>query len=169
LDEGRRDRENVLRAITIFEEIEAEERAKVSELFDDRGAVTDHFRWITDGLYEGVVFNRETEAVEVRRKDGIQLRAEKLSGGAYDQLYLSVRLALAERLLKDRKGFFMMDDPFIKSDRDRLHRQLEVLKRISESGWQIIYFSAKEEIRDALGEGIEKGTIHHLPIESLWS
>jgi hypothetical protein len=85
-----------------------------------------------------------------RNEDGKILEAEKLSGGAYDQLYLSIRLALGEKLLKGKKGFFIMDDPFVKADSDRLKRQIEMLWRIKDLGWQILYFSAKGEIKDIL-------------------
>ncbi len=52
-----------------------------------------------------------------------------------------------------------MDDPFIKADPDRLVAQIETLKTISELGWQIIYFSAKGEIRDALDVDIKNGGV----------
>ncbi|MEM5801014.1 MAG: hypothetical protein QXD54_05595, partial [Candidatus Aenigmatarchaeota archaeon] len=106
----------------------------------------------TDHFYEEVIFNQETEKIEVRRVDGKVLEADKLSGGAYDQLYFSIRVALGEKLLKGEQGFFIMDDPFIKADPNRLNKQIEVLKQISKLGWQIIYFSAKGEIRDLLKE-----------------
>ncbi len=66
-----------------------------------------------------------------------------LAGGAYDQLYFSIRLALAEKILKGKTGFFILDDPFIKSDHKRLAKQMDLLKKISKLGWQIIYFSSK--------------------------
>lgn len=90
-------------------------------------------------------------------------------GGAYDQLYLSVRLALGEKLLKGGKGFFIMDDPFIKADKERLQRQIDILKRISESGWQIIYFTAKDEVKDVLKKDIQSGKVQYIPIKGIFS
>ena len=75
---------------------------------------------------------------------------EQLSGGAYDQLYFSIRLALARKLLQGEKGFFLLDDPFIKADPRRLSRLLEMLLQLAAEGWQIIYFSSKGEVREAL-------------------
>ncbi|MCL0077979.1 hypothetical protein M1N61_02895, partial [Peptococcaceae bacterium] len=100
--------------------------------------------------------------------DGAILEAEKLSGGAYDQLYFSIRLALGEKLLKGKKGFFIMDDPFIKADPDRLQRQIEMLRKISESGWQVIYFSAKSEIKYTLKEDIESGAINYVEPQGIF-
>ncbi len=158
-------KDTVLKVIGIFEEIEVEEKGKVSELFGKESDISRYFNKITGGVYEEVLFNRETERIEVKRKDGTILHAEKLSGGAYDQLYLSIRLVLGEKILKGKKGFFIMDDPFIKADTERLNRQLEMLMKISELGWQVIYFSAKGEVVDVLNKGIKKGLINYVELQ----
>jgi len=62
-----------------------------------------------------------------------------------------------------------MDDPFIKADPDRLRRQIETLNKISELGWQVIYFSAKGEIKDTLKEDIEKGDINYIEVQGIFS
>lgn len=162
-------RDNVLKAMLIFGEIEREEKEKVAELFDKESPISQYFGGITGGLYEEVVLNQGIGQIEVKRADGTRLGAEKLSGGAYDQLYLSIRLALGEKLLEGKKGFFIMDDPFIKADADRLHRQIEMLKRISEAGWQIVYFSAKDEIEKALREDVKKGNVNRIGIQGMLS
>ncbi len=166
IHENEDNKNSVLNSIKIFEEIEKEERGKISTLFDKGSSVSRYFYEITNGLYEEVSLNQETYKIEVKRKDGTLLEAEKLSGGAWDQLYLSIRLSLGEKILKDGKGFFIMDDPFIKADFLRLQKQMEMLKKISESGWQIIYFSAKEEIKDALKKDIKKGVINYIEVQS---
>ena len=71
--------------------------------------------------------------------------------------------------MKGKKGFFIMDDPFVKADPDRLERQIEMLRKIAELGWQVLYFSAKGEIKEVLEEDIEKGTINHVEIQSIFS
>jgi len=169
VDENENNRSNVLEAIRIFEEIETEEKEKVSELFGRNSPTSKYFGEITDGLYEEAVFHREEERIKIRRKDNMLLEAEKLSGGAYDQLYFSIRLALGEKLLKDKKGFFIMDDPFIKADLDRLQRQIETLKSIAKLGWQVIYFSAKGEIKEILREEINCGCINYVELPGIFS
>jgi uncharacterized protein YhaN len=169
IDENESNKDNVLEVMKIFEEIEAEEKEKVSELFGKDSPIPKYFSEITDGLYEEVTFNQGTGKIEVKRRDGKILEAEKLSGGAYDQLYFSIRLALGEKLLKGEKGFFVMDDPFVKADPDRLQRQIEMLKKIYELGWQVMYFSAKGEIRDVLEEDIKKGAINNVEIQGIFS
>ncbi len=159
-------KDSILNSIKIFEEIEKEEKGKISTLFDKNSSISRYFYEITNGLYEEVSLNQETYKIEVRRKDGTLLEAEKLSGGALDQLYFSIRLSLGEKILKDEKGFFIMDDPFIKADSERLQRQIDTLKKISKSGWQIIYFSAKQEVKNALKEDIKKGAINYIEVQS---
>lgn len=169
LDENERNRDNALGVIRVFQEIESEERERVCELFETGSPVSQYFSDITGGFYEEVTLNQGTGQIEVKREDGVILGAAKLSGGAYDQLYLSIRLALGEKLLEGRTGFFIMDDPFIKADPDRLKRQVEMLKTISEVGWQIMYFSAKEEIKNVLKEDVERGVINRVEIQSILS
>ncbi len=146
-------------AISIFEEIEKEEEEKIITLFEPGNRAGDYLREISGGKYTDVSFDGEDKSVKVVCSDGNLLDALQLSGGAYDQLYFSIRLALAEKLLEGEKGFFILDDPFIKSDLNRLKIQLRILEIINKSGWQILYFSAKKEIQDALQEKIDSGTI----------
>ncbi|MGD2249464.1 MAG: AAA family ATPase [Candidatus Methanofastidiosia archaeon] len=157
-------KDNILKTIKIFEEIEKEEREGISKLFGVDSAISKHFYEITDGFYTEVNINHETRKIEVTHKNGKVLEADNLSAGAYDQLYFSIRLALGKKLLKDKKGFFIMDDPFIKADPDRLQRQLDMLKEISGLGWQILYFSAKGEVKDSFKENIEEGSVKYIEV-----
>lgn len=169
IEENESNKDNVLGVMKIFEELETEEKDKVSELFGENSSVSRHFKDITSGLYEKVSFNQEIGEIEVKRKDGVVLEAEKLSGGAYDQLYLSIRIALGEKLLKGNKGFFIMDDPFIKADKNRLQKQINILKKISRSGWQIIYFTAKDEVKNILKKDIKHNRLHYIELPSIFS
>ena len=71
--------------------------------------------------------------------------------------------------MKGNTGFFILDDPFIKSDSKRLAKQVELLKKISNLGWQIIYFSSKNEIRNLLTNDIEAGKMNYIKLESMFS
>lgn len=167
IDENESKKENVLSIMEIFDEIETEEKEKVSDLFGTKSATSTYFKEITNNLYEEVSYNKGTAKIEVKKKDGKILEAEKLSGGAYDQLYLSIRLALGEKLLKGKKGFFIMDDPFVKADPDRLKKQIEMLGRIKDIGWQILYFSAKSEIKDILKDKIDNKSINYIEVQGI--
>jgi len=163
-------KDNALIAISIFENLEREEEEKISSLFGKDSPISKHFREITGGIYQEVEFIvGDVKKVQVRLKDGSTLDVTHLSGGAYDQLYLSIRLALGEKLLKGNKGFFIMDDPFIKADKGRLQRQIDILRRVSELGWQIIYFSAKDEVKDVLKQDIESGKVSYIELQGIFA
>ena len=167
--ENEEKRELILTARKIFEEIEKEEINKISELFGKESPISSYFAEITEGRYEEVIFEQEKRKIKVKLKKDVLLEPEKLSGGAYDQLYFSIRLALGEKLLKGDKGFFILDDPFIKSDPYRLKKQIEMLKKISELGWQIIYFSAKGEVKEILDKEIKTGVVNYIELNPTYA
>ncbi len=162
IEENTKKRNAIISALQILDEIDRDENKRVLELFD--GSLSALYSTITNGNYNKVIFDKEDAVIKVERNDGEIIDAGKLSGGAYDQLYLSIRLALGEKLLQSEKGFFIMDDPFIKSDIDRIERQIGVLKKICEMGWQILYFSCKNEIKDILSNDIKNKKIDFVDI-----
>jgi exonuclease SbcC len=146
-------------AIEIFNEIQEEEEQKVKDLFGEDDQASQFFRTITDKAYEQVVYDPNEGELKVIRNDGKALRAYVLSSGTYDQLYLATRLSLAHRILQGEPGFLLFDDPFLTSDSNRLDQQLEILQRLAKEGWQIVYFSVKDEVRDRLQESIDPGDL----------
>ena len=161
-------KENILIAKEIFDKIESEEKEKLSKIFGPQSLVSKFFSQITNNLYTQVIFDFEKEEIKIKQKNGKELLPRHLSGGAYDQLYFSIRLGLSEKLLNKEKGFFILDDPFIKADMGRCFKQMEILKRlVFEFGWQIIFLSAKEEIKAILKEDIEKNKIQYIEIPKI--
>jgi len=150
--------EDIRMAFRIFGSIEEEESAKISALFGKNSTAARYFRQFTGGMYTDISFTRE-EGIRVTHREGIRLEPGQLSGGTYDQLYLAIRLALGEKLLGPEKGFLILDDPFLKADTQRLQAQLEMLREIARAGWQILYFTAKEEVKRALQEAIASGDV----------
>ena len=148
-----------LTSLKIFKSLEQEEEGKISSLVGENSKVSGYFNNITKGLYEKVFFDSSTEQLTVVSSDGCQLGASQLSGGAYDQLYFSIRLSLGEKILESGKGFFILDDPFIKADYERLEKMFAMLDEIVSKGWQILYFSAKAEIKDLLQDKINRGEV----------
>lgn len=152
-------------ALDVFDDIEKDEQQKVSNLFGENSEVSSRYHAITDGMYQQVYFDPQEHDLRIKRNDGHFLSPAWLSGGAYDQLYFVIRLALAKDILPDQTGFIILDDPFLKSDLNRLTRQMDMLLELCQQGWQILYFSAKEEIRDVLKSYItaERVTLHSVP------
>ena len=143
--------ETALEALKIFEDIKDREETKISDLFERLG-VSELFREITDGKYVEVRFDSQAQEVKVIDEyDGV-LPAQNLSKGAYDQLFMAIRIAISEEILGSGSGFFIIDDAFLSSDRYRLRKQFEILKKLADRGWSIIYFSVKDEITQLSGE-----------------
>ena len=62
------------------------------------------------------------------------------SDGTMDQLYLALRLAVAEELTKDAP--LVLDDALVRFDDDRLKAALEILKKEAETK-QVLLFSCQ--------------------------
>lgn len=151
-------------ALEVLEEMEREEEGNIQDLFGEKSPVSAYFSEITGGLYRQVRYNLENRKVEAERENGSVLAPEYLSGGAKDQLYFSIRLALGQKVLGGEKGFFILDDPFLKADGGRLAQQLDLLHKVVNEGWQVLYFSAKEEVRLLLKQQIEKEEVLLFPL-----
>jgi len=132
-------------AIKIFEQILDEESTKISDLFEKDGYASNIFSEVTKGRYSGVYYDQTQDSLYVSRPDGEQLLVNLLSKGATDQLYLSIRFALAKKLLKDQRCFFIFDDALLSSDKSRLENQVEILNRLANDNWQVIYFTSKDD------------------------
>ena len=142
-------------ALKIIDEMRQDKSRSVEELFGAESNVSKYFSEITEGKYNSVRYDSGANKIFVKTADGAELSSEKLSAGTVDQLYFCIRLELAEKLFGE-PGFFILDDPFLKSDNIRLKKQIELLHLLAEKGWQIIYFSAKDEIKEQV-EQLSKG------------
>lgn len=151
-------------SLKLFDMLEEEEKAKVAVLFQKENLASQLFKKTTYGRYLEVEYDHENEKIIVRRTTGETFSVQKLSRGARDQLYLSIRVALGQMLLEGKSGFFLMDDAFISSDDKRIKRQIDLLKNISEMGWQIVYFSAKKETIDLLSHATKNKVITLKPL-----
>lgn len=144
--------------IDIFSQIKEEEEEKVSEIFAG-SRVGEIFAEITGGRYNQVSYDRESGEIIAWQEGGKIIPARNLSGGAFDQLYLAIRVAMGEKILGEKTGFFILDDPFIKADQDRLKRLLGTIKELTTRGWQVLYFTCKNEVREILEPSLENGEI----------
>jgi len=164
IDRHEEGRKTALQALEILDKIADDEEDKVSSLFGPASAAGKYFSCITGGNYHHVSYDSRENMIRVHFPDDRMLEADRLSGGTFDQLYFAIRLALGEKILEGEKGFFLLDDPFIKADPERLSALLKMLFEINEAGWQILYFSAKEEIKRALQEKIDCRSIKEFRI-----
>ncbi|WP_414837431.1 ATP-binding protein [Candidatus Nanosalina sp. VS9-1] len=141
-------------AIKILEEMEAEEEDEFNRIFRDDSYAVEMFREATDGNYTDINYDKASRKLKVERKDGRELDPQDLSQGTYDLLYMAVRLKLAKEIL-GKPGFLILDNAFVHSDTERIRKEIDFLKELEKEGWQIIYFTFRDDVREILEEETE--------------
>lgn len=138
-------------AIEILEEMEQEEEDEFNRIFNEDSYAVEMFSKATGGNYKDISYDKKSQKLEVERKDGRTIDPEGLSQGTYDLLYMAVRLKLAREILGG-PGFLVLDNAFVHSDIERVERELEFLQELEDNGWQIIYFTFRDDVREKLEE-----------------
>lgn len=115
-------------------------------------AASGHFASLT-GTPGRQVLVTDDMRFQVREEDGGTLALSQLSQGARDQLYLSVRLAVAELLEGECRAPFILDDPFLHYDAARRRSVRDAITRIA-SDRQVLIFTHSKEMA-AWGEPLE--------------
>jgi len=115
---------------------------------------------ITEGLKSDIVINPLMEITAKYNRlfmDGECLMVSDdfrdysirdLSTGAREQVMLALRIGFASKVLKQDSLFLILDDAFQHSDWDRRAVLVDKLADIARSGWQVIYFSMDNHIRE---------------------
>ncbi|WP_431800275.1 AAA family ATPase [Halobacillus andaensis] len=103
------------------------------------------FTKITHGRYESLHFDGLQQQLIVKNENGFYFTTEELSRGTADQLYVSLRLALAKTLSEEFSVPFLVDDAFVNFDEERLTTMLHILKELSTSN-QVLLFTWREDV-----------------------
>jgi DNA repair exonuclease SbcCD ATPase subunit len=120
-----------------------EDRQLRSTLNDPR--ITDLIKKFTAGRYEalaleegGLFIENETESYAL----------EQMSSGAREQVLLALRMGLASVVCGRQSLFLILDDAFQYSDWQRREQLVLQAVQIVQSGWQVIYLTMDDDIRD---------------------
>ncbi|MEH7633017.1 AAA family ATPase [Bacillus pumilus] len=108
---------------------------------------------LTNDRYEAIFFSPEDDLLMVKRMDGRIFRPEELSQATCEQIYLSIRFALALSHQQDCQLPFMMDDSFVHFDHVRLGRVLEMMNELTRFETQLFYFTCHEHMKQAAEDG----------------
>jgi len=136
--------------------LEQEDQQLKSTLNDPR--ITELIKRFTAGRYEtlsleegGLFIENETESYAL----------EQMSSGAREQVLLALRMGLASIVSESQSLFLILDDAFQYSDWQRREQLVVQAVQIVQSGWQVIYLTMDDDIRDrfqraagALDEGM---------------
>ena len=108
--------------------------------------VSDWLPRVTDGRYVQALVDPATLAVGVRGPSGPWREAALLSHGTAEQVYLLLRVALADQLTRPGEVCpLILDDPTTHFDSARTQAVLDLLLQIAESR-QVILFSQELEV-----------------------
>ncbi len=127
------------------------------------------FKVLTLGAYEQLHPSETASGKEVmvaRRPNGRQVGVEEMSSGTCDQLYLALRIATVEHMLKTVEPMpFIADDLFVNFDDERTEAALRVLAELSKTT-QVIVFSHHGSVVDTALRLTEEGvTVDVLRLE----
>lgn len=152
-------------AAKIFQELEGEEEEKITDLFSEGNETSKLFSRMTKGRYTNVFYDNSVKKIFVERPSGQKLEAFKLSKGAYDQLYLAIRVDLAQRMLEGRGAFMILDDAFISSGSSRFEEGIEIMIELVEKGWNFLYLTVKDIDAEKINQatGIDPLSLQILP------
>lgn len=111
------------------------------------------FSRLTDGRYEKVML-AEDLSIHVSAQSEATLRSSQWrSDGTVDQLYLALRLAVAEELTPDAP--LVLDDAMVRFDDNRLRTALHILTEMADNK-QILLFTCQGRERKLQGEANER-------------
>jgi len=104
---------------------------------------------LTEGRYLRVSADPKRSGIRVEDRENTVLDSGFLSRGTAEQLYLSMRLALAKESSPSLKLPLLLDDLFVNFDGNRLKAAADLVAELSGER-QILFFTCQEHTRDAL-------------------
>ncbi|WP_456276035.1 AAA family ATPase [Bacillus sp. AK128] len=110
-----------------------------------------HFRVLTKDGYSRVLLQDDIHSIIVERKDGVRFMPNELSQATSEQLYLSIRLALAGYYQSTVTFPIIIDDSFVNFDEARYEVTLKLLKELAKER-QIIFFTCHQGALPYLSE-----------------
>lgn len=152
----------LLIAYQIIEQVSAEiHREFAPDLSKRAGQV---LAGITGGRYSEVKLTPELEINVVAPETQRAVKVSQLSGGAIDQAYFALRVALAE-ILSGHKDFpLFLDDSFVQYDDERLRGVLEIVSSLSASHQVILFTCHTREQAVLKSLGIPHRAVHIIEI-----
>jgi uncharacterized protein YhaN len=118
-------------------------------------------RWlpeVTCGRYERARVDPETLEVKVATATGSMRSASRLSVGTAEQIYLLLRVALAEHLAsKSTVSPLLLDDVTVQADPSRTEAVMRMCKALADEGRQVIVFAQDPGIAAWAEEHLDYG------------
>lgn len=107
-----------------------------------------YFAKLTEGEYRRIVMTLGHKELKAEHKDAGLMDSGLLSRGTAEQLYLAIRLALAETMTRQASLPLLFDDLFVNFDERRLHAALALIGELSATR-QIVIMTCHRHIAEA--------------------
>ncbi|UII56875.1 AAA family ATPase [Cytobacillus spongiae] len=104
----------------------------------------EYLQFLTGGKYIHIHSSDEGNGFLIERKDHVFFQANELSQATSEQVYVSIRLALATTLYKSYTFPFMIDDSFVNFDEGRTEKVMELLKELAPQ--QVWFFTCHQHL-----------------------
>ena len=134
----------------VIQEFRLEENSRIAEglkrddLIKPLQAVTGRYRSIRLDGDQGLVLTSDKDE---------EYPLASMSTGAREQIFLALRMAFASIAMEGKTGFLILDDAFQHSDWNRRENLVARTLSLVQSGWQVLYFTMDDHIRDMF-EGV---------------
>ncbi len=100
--------------------------------------------YLTNGNYVRIYPRNEGSGFLIERKDKLAFEANELSQATAEQVYVSIRLALAVTIYKKFPFPIIIDDSFVNFDEKRTKKVIELIKNFSDR--QILFFTCHNHL-----------------------
>jgi hypothetical protein len=140
-----------------IDEFSAREEQKLEEYCNDPGMIERLYS--VTGRYNRIKLLDDTIFIGT---DNQLFPIQDLSTGAREQVLLSLRMGIAERLCGNRPMFMLLDDAFQHTDWQRREGMVQSMVSSVATGWQVIYFTMDDHIRDLfknIGKRLPKNSV----------
>ncbi|WP_043933149.1 ATP-binding protein [Bacillus sp. EB01] len=116
----------------------------------------EYLAYLTEGNYSKLYLAPGGNGFLIERKDHTRFEANELSQATTEQVYVAIRIALAETIYEKFTFPFIIDDSFVNFDGNRVKRVIELLKRFENR--QVLFFTCHEHLL----EHVDGRQVHRL-------
>ncbi|WP_071396041.1 AAA family ATPase [Bacillus tuaregi] len=104
----------------------------------------EYLQFLTDNRYIRIIPKQEGSGFFIESKEQLLYDANELSQATTEQIYVSLRLAIALTVYEKYKFPIIIDDSFVNFDRERTSRVIDLLKQLKD--YQLLFFTCHEHL-----------------------
>lgn len=112
-------------------------------------AFSNYLNLLTNGSYKATDIDDDFN-LKLKNENEVEMPLSLLSSGTYDCVALALRLAIAEYILGDNKGFLILDDCLVDLDPNRKDTAVKLISRFANKH-QVIFTTCSPDTATLLG------------------